>query len=179
MPIESFKFRSSIHSALKRYSLLKGSLIAAIGIIPLILAGTLIPAAQLAPWGMILFLFGIGMVALGLIPYRKLCRLELCPDELIIDADNSLTYLKQRKLLVTIPSENIDKISYIDDPYHYGIALTFNSPTTKKIAIHDVRMGRKHLRKGQNEDLFLPYFSKRTYKELKEYFRDQLEISTS
>lgn len=95
---------------------------------------------------------GLGLIALGLIPYRRLQRLEVRPNELVI-SEHGLIYYKGGDLQWKLPYSSIQRLSFQETAWRYGIAL-------------DVE-GRF--------DLFLPYFTKRSFQILDQAFKDHSE----
>lgn len=55
----------------------------------------------------------LGMIVCGLRPYRKLCRLELAPDELAIEK-RRLLFIHRNKVQFAIPLKKIRDVSYPD-----------------------------------------------------------------
>ncbi|MBA2727934.1 MAG: hypothetical protein H0U49_07165 [Parachlamydiaceae bacterium] len=76
------KIRSSICSQLMKSTLLKGTSLAGSGIFIFILAGIFLPPEYLTTYGLPIYAVGLGLIAYGLIPYRRLTALEKCPNEL-------------------------------------------------------------------------------------------------
>lgn len=167
MTQDTITLRSTIHPDLKRSMLFKGSAIAIIGFLPLLYAGIMVPAEHLQFWGFPLFLLSFAMIAAGLIPYRKICKLEEQPNEIILSQD-SLQYYENKKLLFTIPLSNIDSIQNIEEGKRYGIGMQLKN-SENKIILHqpiEIAKIRKKMQKTYGVDLFFPYFSHRSYQEL-------------
>lgn len=89
--------------------------------------------------GPFFFIPGILVIGWGLIPYRKLKKLEHNPYALILTEKGIVLQTKKR---VFIPNEDIVKMEYIDGT-PFGILITLKERT-----------------------LFAPYFSKRTFDDL-------------
>lgn len=164
---ESFTIRSSIKPQLMKSTLLKGFFIALLGILLLFFGGIFLPEHLLQIWGPPLFLAGVGLVIFGLLPFKKLTRLELKP--MVLTAENGeLVLLNNKKPVLMIPESSILNIEFVEDNKGYGIGIWFRQPVEKKIIIHDP----KYKVKGAfNADLFLPYFSRRSVNELKEWLK--------
>lgn len=76
------KIRSSVCSQLMKSTLLKGTFLAGIGILIIVLAGIFLPLQDMTIFGLPLYALGCGLIAFGLIPYRRLTALEKSPNEL-------------------------------------------------------------------------------------------------
>lgn len=166
---DSLILRSCIRSSLKRSVLLRGTILAAVGGI-LILAGGFISKGVLSVWGLPLYFVGIGLIAIGLIPQRKLQMLENTPNEIHVDREFTLTFRSKNKPLFSIPLASIKKIEYVERDHLYGLAIWFLQPPTHKIILFNPTFNLKNLhlesKKKFNCDLFLAYFSKHSLQEL-------------
>lgn len=164
---EILKIRSSLSTDLMRHVLMRGSLLAAIGIGLMAYAGTFFSLQTLHDWGWIIYALAIGLITFGLLPYRKLGRLEKKPHQIILGDDDTLIFYFQGKKTFSIPLEIIEKTDFQQDKYKYGIKIFLKKPVNNKIIIHDPSfnmqrfMAQSH--KSYNCDLFLPYFSKRGF----------------
>lgn len=167
---EFLVIRSSISSTLLKKTLLQGFAIAFIGSCILLFAGSYLPVELLHKWGWVLFLIALGLITLGLLPYRRLSRLQMRPHELILLDSNHIAFSYKGKKLLTIPLQSIAKMNYISQPKMYGIALWLKSVPSKPILIHQTPKEVENIRKLSqhmgNADLFFPYFNQRAYKEL-------------
>lgn len=123
-----------------RRTLWRGTLLAAAGALPILFSGVFLKQDALADWGWLIFLAGMALIALGLIPYRRLCKLEMNPNQLIIKDENFIDYYVKNKLVMSIPIDSIANIDYIEKNQLYGIDITLKS----------------------NKKMFLPYFTQRT-----------------
>jgi len=147
--METIKLRSSIKPTLKRKVLMRGTLIAGLGGIILLYCGVFTPAETLEQWGMIPFLLAVILITVGLLPYRKLTRLETTPHEIVGYTNDRLdVFLKKRKRH-SIPLDAIEGLHYIEKKDRYGIEL--------------------YTAEG---NLFLPYFSERACRSLREWLSD-------
>lgn len=166
------KVRSSIKASLMRSVIYRGSIIASLGIGSMVYAAVFLPPEVLKKVGLPIFLLGIGLIALGLIPYRRLAQLEKKHNEIIISNDETLLFASKGKSLFTIPLKSIESMEYHEKGFHYGIGISLKKPVTEKIIVHDtwfnVHRYQKYSRKLFGFDLFLPYFSERTFQQIKE-----------
>jgi hypothetical protein len=123
-------------------------------------------------WGLPLFFAGMGLIAWGLIPYRKLKKLEENPNRIILDG-TSIGYAAGSKLLFTLPVEAIDRVAYLENGSSYGIGITLKFPLPVKLRGEDPRFDLSAFRatslSKHNCDLFLPYFSHRAFETLQDY----------
>lgn len=183
--------RSSIPSSLLRKTLLRGFAVACLGILILLFAGSYLPIEFLHKWGWSLFLIGLGLITFGMLPYRRLSRLEIKPNELILlDSGHIAFSLRGRKLL-TIPLHSIAQMRYIPLPVEswkkyifqprlYGIALWLKADPPKPIIVHqfpkEVEDIRRLGRRMGSADLFFPYFNHRAYDELMDWQYEETAI---
>lgn len=113
---------SSIHPNFKRKVLLRGCLSAFPGFIFLFFFGVYGTPLFLETWGILIFAIGIGSVAWGLIPYRKLSRLETHPHRIAVEKDN--WQITTGKKTYTFEQKDIESIQYIHEKNRYGIEIT-------------------------------------------------------
>lgn len=161
---QEIKFRSSIKSELLRRSLLRGTGLAILGAL-LLLAGAFLPARILGNWGALIFLLSMGLIAWGLIPYRRLKQLETIPHEIILD-DHTLLFCWKREAVFQVPFSNIDKTAFISSGDVYGIGIWLSSTSICTYNNFDLVHFQERSRKKFGCDLFLPYFSERTFESL-------------
>lgn len=158
------KIRTSLKNSLIESFLFKGSLAAFLGITMIILGGAFFPLDLLDKYGIFVFLLGGTLIAAGMLPYRRLCRLETNPSELHL-TEKTLDYIERKKHILSIPLGHIFQMSYIERKNIYGIGIKITGPLPKKIN------QRSNLLKTGDQygfDLFFPYFSQRSYSLLKE-----------
>lgn len=156
------KVRSSIKPRLMRHIILRGSIFAVMGSLIFLYAGIFMPVAILSAWGIPLLFIAGGLLAIGLLPYRRLSRLERKPDELAAN-ESSLIFHHLGRPVMTIPVTSIKRMAYLDHGNKYGIGLWLKDPLPEKIIIHDRRYKPDA---SFNADLFFSYFTERSYQEL-------------
>lgn len=155
--------RSSIRPELMRKTLWQGTFLAGIGALLIVTCGAFLPPPLMRTWGFFIFLAAIALITLGLLPYRRLKRLEENPYALFIDDQTNLRFCSKNKLLLTIPLDSIQSTTYLEKNDRYGIAIFLKNPPPKKIEVQpNVNLSRFS---DPSCDLFLPYFSERTYLE--------------
>jgi hypothetical protein len=157
------KWRTCVKASWKQYLLIRATLLGGAGMLILVMASILLPVNQLSYWGFPLFIFSIGLVAGGMIPYRRLVQQERNPDEIILTKDDKLVYHRQGKKVGLIPLSMVDKIVYIDSQKNEGISLLIHRQLmgSERIIIY-----QKQQLQFLNGNIFLPHFSERTFKEL-------------
>lgn len=148
----STTLRTSISPSLLKWRLYLGSFLAGSGAFLLLISAIYLSPTALEKWGFLILIFGLGLIALGLIPYRKLQRLEVKPNELLV-SEHGLAYYKGGSLQWKLPYSSIHSIQFLESAWSYGIGL-------------DVE-GRF--------DLYLPYFTKRSFEILEKNFKDHSE----
>lgn len=163
--------RSVVTPGLKKQILGRGTLIAGLGMLILLFAGGFLPLQELKLWGFPLFLLGGGLIVAGLLPYKRLSRLEMNPYELCVGTNNTIDLLIARKKLMTIPVSNIKDVVFIENEAVYGLGIRLNQTDGTKMRVHDPKYRPKSI-SGQS-DLFLPYFSKRGVAEVQEFLTSE------
>lgn len=162
--------RSTITSYVQKKTLLRGCIIACFGVAVLLIAGSYLALELFIQWGWLLFLISIGLITLGMLPYRRLIRQQLKPDELILLNAYEISFSHRGGQLLTIPLDSIDRMEYVPQQDFYGIAIWLKKTPIAPIRIHQgfkiVNKLRKLGKKNGNADLFLPYFNQRGYEEL-------------
>jgi len=133
--------RTTILTSYKNRALLHGSVIAGVGVAIIFLFYFIAPLHSLGIWA---YLVGLILIAIGLIPYRKLSHLELHPHILEMNAE-SLIYTRRGKEPMVIARKDITDITFFEKKNSYGIVLTLRS-------------------KGKN--ITLRYFSRRSFERL-------------
>lgn len=166
------KLHSSIKPELKRKLLFKGTLIACFGMAILLLI-LVISATKIANfWGFFLFIFGMGCITLGLLPYKNLIQKEKKPDSLVVD-QQQISYSQKGVLAAVIPWECVKEIGYKEKENSYGIAFLLKANRKKKIILFHPNQNKLDFLKEAEKhscDFFLPYFSKNSTKNLEEIF---------
>lgn len=175
---ESFIIRTTISSQLMKRTLFMGFFIAFIGILGLLLGGVFLSLSTLQIWGWTLFLLSLGFITWGLLPYRRLSRLQLKPNEFsLVDLDHVAFYAKGNKIM-TIPLRSIGRLSYISHSTLYGVAFWLKPKPASPLIVHQNPQEVQALQqKGRRlgADLFFPYFNQRAYDELVEWYQENRE----
>jgi hypothetical protein len=176
---ERLILRTSVASKLKKRKLYSGTLLAFFGVSILVGLGAMTPPDLLAEWGWLIYLVSLGMIAIGLIPYRHLCRLETSPYELHAVGLESLEYFQNKQKILTVPKSAILNYAYLEseDGKDNGIAFWLTKESQIKVhhATFDAAAFRRNSRETQQADLFFPYFSRRAYEDLKCWWEEKEE----
>jgi hypothetical protein len=148
------------------------------GALLLVLGGTIMPLEMISLWGIPFFLIGLFFIAIGLLPYRQLTKLQLRPHEIHYDGDTFM-FLKQGKPLFTIAAISIEKMSYLEREHLYGVGIWLKRPIEQKVKVLQPHFNfaafmSDSMQRFEGCDLFLPFFSERTFKELKSLFTNPL-----
>lgn len=167
---ETLTFRSSVKPRLMNLALKRGALFGGVGAFILLLGGSLLSVDQLKIWGIPIFLIGITLIAIGILPYKKLNSLQTNPHMLLYDGQ-TLIFCKKGKPLLKIAEKNIDRIEYLEKANLYGIGVWLKFPINDKVKVlqphFDYVSFTTHSREHfQGCDLFFPYFSERSFNEL-------------
>ena len=156
------KVRSIIKPVLKRRKLWLGSLLSFSGSIILIFSALFLSPSFLTYWGIPIFCIGIGLIALGLIPYKTLTKLELHPHEIHYDEDMMIFFLNGKKAFF-LPRVNIDRIENIEDPIEYGLKIYLKHPMPEKIGLFDPHFNLQKFQRNSRRlhqcDLWFPYLA--------------------
>ncbi len=170
MPIDTVKLFTTIKPTLLRATLFRGTLFASIGVLLLIVVTTFLPVENMMTWGVISLLIGGGLMVYGLIPYRRLNRMENEPSELVLVDDEYLQLIIFGKQQYTIPLSMVEKTEYIEKGNEYGIGIWFAQDSENKVIVHNQRLNManslKRSRQKYGCDLFIPYFGRRSYTRL-------------
>lgn len=153
---QTLHLRSSIKPALKKKLLLSGTLVASAGILLMLVSGLALSVETLEVWGLPVLGISLAMITAGLLPYKRLTRLEVQPHELLLTADHEIHFYYNHRPCFTLSWDNIAKTAYVDHPSHYGIALWLKNPDPAILKCYN----RKDC------DLFFPFFSPNSYQEM-------------
>ena len=173
MENETMTIRSTVLPVLMRKTLWKGTLLGGIGVLALFFGGIFTPLEEMKVWGPFFFIFSVTLITLGLLPYKRLRRLEDKPSSLILEGEEWLHYSVKGKPVFSIPIASIDHIICIDKSSKYGIGVILKDPLPKKLVVQDASFDLTQFRarslKLHQCDLFFQYFSHRSFNELQEY----------
>lgn len=165
-----FTLRTTISPQLLRHTLLKGFGLALIGILGLLYGSIYANLLTLQMWGFTLFIICLGLITMGLLPYRRLSRLQLKPNKLCLVEPDHLAFYARERLLLIIPMESIARLEYLSDPSKYGIALWLRpippSPVILKGLQEDIKYLKEQGKERAGADLFFLYFNQRSFEEL-------------
>jgi hypothetical protein len=138
--MDTLTLRTSVRPELKRTLLIRGMILAVIGLALLMVGGIFLPPETLKQWGFPLFLVSILCIGGGLIPYKRVVKLESAPDSIVISDRGEIHYKGK-----TYRMDAVEKVEFYENR-GYGIKMTLKT----------------------SETVFLPYFSKRSCEELQE-----------
>lgn len=166
---------SSIQPKLMKRSLFLGTGIAALGLLPICAAFLYLPPEKLSSWGLIAFCLGIGLIGIGMLPYRRLCRLERHPHKLTLKGEESLIYSIGDKHVLCIPLSLISRLRYCENGRNYGIGLDLkpNGPGCASLRGCSLEAAR-HLKSGSKQwgcTFFFPFFTRRAADTLNKHIR--------
>lgn len=113
---------SVVKGEVKRRLLLRGLLFSSVGGLLLLGMGTFAREEILTVWGLPSFALGIFLIALGMIPYRRMTKLETHPHQILFDRE-ALTFISNKGNNATIPYRDITKIRYFEGKTRYGLWL--------------------------------------------------------
>ncbi len=117
--------RSVIRSSILEQHLLQGSCIAFVGVAVLFFTYyDLLPIID--GWASIFMWIGFGLIAIGLIPYKKLTRLEVNPYLVYVDSQE-LSLIFRQKCLMKLPLHLIRDVSHFETNKLFGMAISFEN----------------------------------------------------
>lgn len=161
---------SSIKPSLKKEKVLQGSLWGALGIAIWLFGALFLTLEIFTLWGLPILLIGGGFITYGLLPYRKLTRLESNPHQILVDESEQLIFFMDKQPLIKISLKDIEEIAYLDDDNRYGIGLWLKKTLSQNfewmLSNPNFEQYRSQCQKNYFCDVFLPYFSKRSFEEL-------------
>jgi hypothetical protein len=167
--------KSSIKPSLKKSVLIRGTILGALGLSIWLFGGIFLSISTLTLWGWPILICGGLLITWGLLPYRKLIRLENCPNEIVITELEELLFSQQGRPLLMVYLENIEELAFLDDDNRYGIGLWVKKPVLENIITLtpslDLIFYQEDCQKKYFCDVFLPNFSKRSFTELEEIIK--------
>ena len=176
------RLRSSISTQLVTRALFKGVVLSSLGICGMCYGGVFLTLSTLTQWGWLLYILSIGLITLGMLPYRRLIKLQLNPQELWLTTNHEVLYFSKKRKLLTLPLEAVESLEYIDTWNQYGIAVKLKSPIQRPIIVHERPEEVEKLRRGgaslNQPDLFFPYFSRYVCEELKSWQNENGEFKS-
>lgn len=165
------KFFTSISNKILKKTLFRGVFLSFLGMALLLAAAIVFPPAELKTSGFFLFLVSMALLAIELIPYRRLQKEQENPDFLLLE-EETLSFYKNGKLLILIPLASIKKLSYCSNESLYGLCFSLD-PEKEKAKVMSKRLDPLYLsKKKEGIDLFLPYFSEQTFESIKDLFAE-------
>ena len=139
------KIRTSLSNRLIQRSLFTGFSLAFLGGLGIFAGGILMPLPLLQKWGWLLFLFSLGLITAGLLPYRKLTRLQNKPNEIRVMEQGDLEFWVRGQCKLLLSFGDIERLEYCEKNKDvFGIAVWMK----------------------EGAYFFFQYFSKRSFEEL-------------
>ena len=173
---------TSLTSPLMKNALLRGTLMAFIGLCPMFYAAISFNERELQTWGVMIFLIGFIFITIGMLPFKRLKALENGPDCLKAQQDTGLVYTRQGKKIATIPFESIRDLAFIKNQGCYGMGIQLKENTLKKVEIHTNRFDfvkfRRRSLQQTGYDCFFPFFSERSCRLIKEILPSSHPLNT-
>ncbi|NGX43129.1 MAG: hypothetical protein K940chlam7_01420 [Chlamydiae bacterium] len=170
MKVDTITLHNTIRPSLLRKVLFRGTSLATIGILPMLYSVLFFDVDMLSRWGVPIFLWGLILIGLGMIPHRRLTQLEKNPNKFHVVGNNEIQYFSHGEKTVTIPYSAIEKMSYLDRNSIYGICIWIKNPPPKKVKVHTPNFAMERYQRTSQKhydcDLFFPYFSEKAFKEV-------------
>lgn len=111
--MSSETFFSTVRIDTKKILFFRALLLSIPGIILLLGVGIFTPVAAIQNWGLLTFFVGMGLIAWGMIPYRKLHRIRK-----IVCTESGIS---------GIPYAEISRLKYVEGKTYYGIQVALKS----------------------------------------------------
>jgi hypothetical protein len=176
MMAEHERIHTAIDPKLLTRTLARGCVVGGLGIAMILAAAVELDVSQMPTWGVAALIIGIVLVALGWLPYKSLSKRRARPDELM-PTEEALIYSQEGTLTLTIPLDSISRVSHIDQPPLYGVALELKEHPEERVRVHtrdyDVHRIRHHAKRKFGVDLYFPYFTHAAFQELRRALAEQ------
>lgn len=170
------KLRSSIKPQILHTALIQGTILATMGMAILIFSGVFLPPEQLKFLGPFAILIALLLITLGLYPFQQLKKLETSPHEILFSSENHFLFSWKRKPLFIVSLETIEHLSYLCSGNQYGIAIVLKREGQRGITVCDPNFDLTKFQSSSQKkyecDLFLPFFTRRSFEELERYQKD-------
>lgn len=169
--------RTTIPASLIDKALKRGWLLAALGIVILVYSGTFFSLTALKQWGWVLFLAGFACLTYGLLPYQRLSRLQLKPNELHCIGSESLEYYSSGQHMLTLAFKDIEELCYVEEAGVFGISVRLKRALANSDVQHHAFnrnfFQKQAIKVQSDEKVFFPYFSKRSFEELQTWLIEE------
>lgn len=166
---EGVKIYSSISPEYYRKKMLQGTAIALCGVLVIVYFGSFVRPENLQYIGLPILFLGGFLIALGLIPLRRLSKLDRNPDEVAMTS-KYFHYLQGGSPILTIPIREIELIRYEESSARYGITISLKQKSGGGAVVHAKRFNLqrfiKRSRRKTGADLFFPFFARRSFSRL-------------
>lgn len=113
---------STVYPSLKQKLLFRGTALGILGAGFLLIFSTWSSEVFLSKWGLLIFCIGISSIAIGMIPLRKIQRVENAPHKLSITRQG-LIYEKQGKTPLFLQKNDILNTQFLQRGDLYGIEV--------------------------------------------------------
>jgi len=143
--------------------LYKGFCYAFLGVLILLIGGVFLPEPLMQRWGWLIYFSAFFFITYGLLPYRKITRLQNKPNEIKLTSRSFLEFWSQTHFQFAIPLHLINSVRYFQKNKKYGMVLKltdFPENLRDNLSKFYIEMD-----KSKKEMIFL-YFSKRSCQEL-------------
>jgi len=163
---ELLRIQTSISNTYLKSLLWKGFGIAFIGALSLVLGSVFISEPLMKKWGGILYFSAFLFITLGLLPYRKITRLQNKPNEIRVTENDHFEFWSKNELQLEFPLDQIQFSEFIENKKFYGIRIQLKQESPN--LFRNLRKFHVLVDKKNKTDLTFLYFTKRSYKELYE-----------
>lgn len=159
---------TTVKPSVRRRHLLRGTALAGIGMLFLVIAGVFFPPSILQSWGLFILIAGGLLIGLGLLPSRRLARLAANPDALDVTDEGNIEFIADKQVLFSFPLDTVDKVSYQEDTVCYGMLIHIKQGLQVRTFLSP-KDAEAYRRNGNG--LFFPFFSEKSCEALQEFIK--------
>lgn len=171
---DQITLRSAVKEEFLQRTLIKGMTISTAGVALLFYGGIYSSKNYLEDWGWLLFILAVVCIALGALPYRRLAVLARKPHEIHLTGE-VLTFSFQGTPLFALPLSVIDKVDFAESSSLYGIGCSLKADISPQFLLSKNDSKVIFFQKTNSQfdyDLFLPFFSQASCRELQEVIEE-------
>ena len=168
---ESVIVYSCIKKSMMKKEIMKGTAIAILSLIPLLLSFIYLKASILETYGLGLLILAFGGLYIGLGRYKALARIENAPNRLTITS-HELIFSLRGKPKYSIPLEHISSMGYREGSVDYGLIVTLGVNPLPCLPRRYLcfKVGLTGEPQSEGSIIYFPYFSYASAAQIMECF---------
>lgn len=156
------KIQSTIDATTLKKSLFQGTSISALGALLFIVPTLFLSIPYLSRWGLYLFTISFFLIAIGMLPYKRLLKLQITPHVIEFLPEGIALWWKQKKICF-ISFSHLASIVYQADKKIPGIQLHITGIDHYYCHKKIVDRWQQKMQKKYRCDFFIPYISQKSY----------------